>query len=249
MRGITTDDRDLSVDLLRTVTLPHLQLFGISDGLELKIKKRGAAPLGGGEIEFLCPVVKQLKTLNFIEPGRIKRIRGIASAVRVSPQFSNRMIDSCRSVLNRYIPDIYLYSDIYKGDEAGKSPGYALTLVAESTTDALHCAEAVSVPGGSPEDAALQAARSLLAEIKRGGCVDRYHQSLVLTLMVLGSEDIARVRMGELSPAAVQSLRDLRDFFGTAFKIVPADKADEECPELILSCFGAGYVNVNRGLA
>jgi len=41
-------------------------------------------------------------------------------AVRVSPQFSNRMIDSCRSVLNRYIPDIYLYSDVYKGDESGK---------------------------------------------------------------------------------------------------------------------------------
>lgn len=28
----------LQVDLLRTVTLPHLQLFGISDGLELKVR-------------------------------------------------------------------------------------------------------------------------------------------------------------------------------------------------------------------
>ena len=54
IRGITTDDNDLSVsfpklfkqslrrtlnqvDLLRTVTLPHLQLFGISEGLELRV--------------------------------------------------------------------------------------------------------------------------------------------------------------------------------------------------------------------
>jgi RNA 3'-terminal phosphate cyclase len=44
----------------------------------------------------------------------------ISHAVRVSPQMSNRMIDACRSVLNRYIPDIYLYSDVYKGDESGK---------------------------------------------------------------------------------------------------------------------------------
>ena len=53
LRGITTDDRDLSVrrprtsrcihltishkvDLIRTVTLPHLEPFGIADGLELK---------------------------------------------------------------------------------------------------------------------------------------------------------------------------------------------------------------------
>lgn len=44
----------------------------------LQIKRRGAPPLGGGEVQFLCPVVKQVKTLNFVEPGKIKRIRGIA---------------------------------------------------------------------------------------------------------------------------------------------------------------------------
>ena len=77
------------------MTLPHLQLFGVSDGLELRvrflsgcttlfsltslqIKKRGAAPLGGGEVQFLCPIVKQVKTVNFVDPGKIKRIRGIA---------------------------------------------------------------------------------------------------------------------------------------------------------------------------
>lgn len=54
LRGITSDDQDLSVcpyeiyhrcvltsihqvDLVRTVTLPHLQLFGVSDGLELRV--------------------------------------------------------------------------------------------------------------------------------------------------------------------------------------------------------------------
>ena len=80
---------------MRTVTLPQLQLFGVSDGLELRvgfpstgiprahpklrqIKKRGSPPLGGGEVQFLCPSVKQLKTLNFVERGKIKRIRGIS---------------------------------------------------------------------------------------------------------------------------------------------------------------------------
>lgn len=52
LNGITTDEYDLSVslkdqfkfslniskvDILRTVTLPHLQLFGISEGLELRV--------------------------------------------------------------------------------------------------------------------------------------------------------------------------------------------------------------------
>jgi RNA 3'-terminal phosphate cyclase-like protein len=43
-----------------------------------KIKRRGASPGGGGEIQFLCPILKQVKTLNFVDPGKIKRIRGIA---------------------------------------------------------------------------------------------------------------------------------------------------------------------------
>ena len=46
----------------------------------LKIKKRGSPPLGGGEVLFHCPIVKQVKTLNFVEPGKIKRIRGISYA-------------------------------------------------------------------------------------------------------------------------------------------------------------------------
>lgn len=46
--------------------------------ISLEIKKRGSPPLGGGEVQFLCPIVKQVKTLNFVEPGKVKRIRGIA---------------------------------------------------------------------------------------------------------------------------------------------------------------------------
>ena len=41
-------------------------------------------------------------------------------STRVSPQFSNRMVEAARSVLNRYLPDIYLYTDVYKGEESGK---------------------------------------------------------------------------------------------------------------------------------
>jgi RNA 3'-terminal phosphate cyclase-like protein len=147
-------------------------------------------------------------------------------AVRVSPQFSNRMIEAARSVLNRYIPDIYIYADVYKGEESGKcvssssfrfpclppyrgdtllyscrSPGYALTLLSESTTSALHSAEAASPPTGgtTPEEVALKATYELLNEVRKGGCVDRSLQSLVLVGMCLGSEDVGRCRMGELS--------------------------------------------------
>lgn len=78
------------VDMIRTVTLPHLHLFGITEGLEVQvsfvvsnpsdsqIKKRGSAPLGGGQVIFKCPVVRQLQTIHFMERGKIRKIRGVA---------------------------------------------------------------------------------------------------------------------------------------------------------------------------
>lgn len=81
-----------------------------------------------------------------------------------------------------------------------RSPGYALSLLAESTTSAIYCAEATSKPGVPPEDIALQATRALLLEISKGGCIDQKHQTLVLLYMVLGSEDVGRCLMGEPSP-------------------------------------------------
>lgn len=37
LKGITTDDKDLGVDLIRTVTLPTLAIFGVEDGVEFKV--------------------------------------------------------------------------------------------------------------------------------------------------------------------------------------------------------------------
>ncbi len=61
----------------------------------------------------------------------------------------------------------------------------------------MHSAEAVSQPGVTPEDIALTASRALLSEVRRGGCVDRQHQVLVLLMMALGSEDVGRCKLGE----------------------------------------------------
>lgn len=64
----------------------------------------------------------------------------------------------------------------------------------------MHCAEATSEPGVAPEDIGLKATRALLSELEHGGCVDRQHQTFVLLMMVLGSEDVGRCRMAEPTP-------------------------------------------------
>ncbi|KAI8814937.1 RNA 3'-terminal phosphate cyclase/enolpyruvate transferase [Cladochytrium replicatum] len=249
--GVTNDNTDVSVDTLRTVVLPQLKRFGIESGLELQITKRGAPPYGGGEVTFKCPIVRTLQTVNISEAGRIKRIRGIAYATRISPQMANRVVESARSLLTRYIPDVYIYTDVYKGAESGLSPGYALTLVAETDNGNLISAECAYQPRkfsandyGFPtaEDLGVRGARLLLHEIRKGGCVDTNTLWLPLLFIALGPQDVGKVRLGGLSPFTVHLLRDLKTFLGVTFKV----EADVETKTVLLTTVGVGFVNVSK---
>ena len=173
--------------------------------LELRIVKRGLLPSAGGEVQYICPSIRSLKPgYNFITSGSVTKIRGIAHSVRVSPTFAQRLVNGAKEVLSPLCSDTRIYTDVYRGNESGKSPGYGITLVSTSTTSALHSAEALSDPAGSsaaeqeqktPEELGAQAAYELLESIATGACVDRGMEWLACLCMALGSEDVGRVRI------------------------------------------------------
>ncbi|XP_052132587.1 RNA 3'-terminal phosphate cyclase-like protein, partial [Frankliniella occidentalis] len=104
LRGVTNNETDPSVDSVKLSAMPTLKKFLIvDDGMEFKINKRGMAPEGGGEVFFRCPNLKQLRPLVFLNPGKIKRIRGTAYAARVSPAIANRIIDAAKGVLLKFL--------------------------------------------------------------------------------------------------------------------------------------------------
>eukprot|EP00040_Diaphanoeca_grandis_P015053 m.76598 g.76598 ORF g.76598 m.76598 type:complete len:362 (+) comp24918_c0_seq1:207-1292(+) len=242
LTGITNNEEDPSVDVIRTVTLPMLHQFGLEGDVELKITKRGAAPLGGGEIYFKCPTVRSLKPIKINEMGRVKRIRGISFSTRVSPQTANRVVDAARGVLNKLLPDVYIYTDHYRGAEAGKSPGFGLSLVAESTNGNLCGSECVAAPGELPEDLGTRAAWLILEEISRGGCIDTQNQALCCLFMACNSEDVSKVKFGKLSSFTVNFLRDVREFLGVTFRLKPDDETDT----VNVTCIGIGYTNTSK---
>lgn len=94
--GITNDDADLSLDLIKTIHLPTMTHFGISEGLKLDILARGCPPAGGGRVAFSCPVVRELTPISLTDEGFIKRIRGLTYSCKVSPHMSNRIVDAAR---------------------------------------------------------------------------------------------------------------------------------------------------------
>ncbi|KAF3783856.1 putative RNA 3'-terminal phosphate cyclase-like protein [Nymphaea thermarum] len=264
LKGITNDNVDPCVDTFRMTTLHMLKHFGVpSEGLELKIQSRGSPPLGGGEVHLQVPIVhSSLSAVNWVDEGMVKRIRGVTYSTKVSPQMENRMVNSARGIFNPILPDVYIFTDHKSGPQAGRSPGYGISVVAETTTGCLISAEASACYSGGygvdsivgeeskhaptpPEDLGVQAASLLLEEIKQGGVVDSTHQGLLFLLCALCPQDVSKVRVGKLSPYAVQTLRNIRDFLGVKFVI----KADPATNTVVLKCVGCGLKNLSRKMS
>lgn len=256
LRGVTNDQIDPSVDMFKQGTLAVLKKFlGDDEGLEFKIMRRGLPPGGGGEVLFRCPVRRQLRPIQFTDGGKIKRIRGVAYATRVSPTTVNRLVESAKGVLLKYLPDIYIHTDHCRGSQSGKSPGFGISLVAETINGVFLTAEVASNPAGSgrepsiPEDLGKEAAHFLLEEIYRGGCVSSSDQSLACLFMALGQQDISKLLIGPLSPYTIQFLRHLKDFFQIMFKLDIQPNEDDlriGAEKIIMTCLGVGFTNLSK---
>lgn len=289
LEGGVTDGlhhEDPSVDYVATSLLPLLKRFGIgnSEGgesslssgdrcpLSVKVVRRGAAPLGGGEVVFTCPIVKEIgEPLEMVDVGKIKRVRGTVVSCKIPPSSAARVAHSAKGLLHRLLPDVWIHTDVHSsrkgssnkkndmrmvdgggsgggGGVCGPSPGLSVCLAAESTSGTVlvaeTCLDASREGRGAllPEDLGVKAAAMLLEEIRKGGCIDTGAQSLALLLMCLGPEDVSRIRVGTLSQYTIVSLRLFKKAFDVEFKV----RADEESKTVLLSCLGTGYRNMAR---
>lgn len=246
LTGITSSQLDLGVDTIRTAVFPVMQRFGI-DRQELRIVKRGAAPLGGGEVHLSLPhLVLQPTTVHATSAPEINKIRGIAYSTRVSPAAVNRIVEAAREVLKPTRCETFVYTDVARGEESGKSPGFGVTLVAETKAGWAYTAEGVGAAGGVPEDLGKLVAAKLLEEVSLGGVVGRNQVQMAIVYMVLGKEDIGRLCLGRdvVDAKFVRLLRAVKAFWG-----IEALIREEGDNELICSIKGSGFVSSSKKIA
>ncbi|KAJ5232615.1 RNA 3'-terminal phosphate cyclase-like protein [Penicillium chermesinum] len=266
----STPTGDMSVDSVRTAILPLYNQFGIFNNVELRILRRSnPGPHGrggGGEVQFTFGhQVRLPKTLHLMNPGRIKRIRGVAYSVGVSGSNNARMIETARGVLNPLCPDTYIFADVAsapllpapdKSNPNAKKKvglGFGLSLVAESSTGCLWSADVASPPSGGepPEDIGKKCAYQLLETVSKGGCVAPAAATTMLTLMTMGSEDVGRLQVGRqviADPNLIQLARDLSKFGAPGWGIRDA-AGENENGDVIISVVGRGIGNVGRKVA
>ncbi|ALC48555.1 Rtc1 [Drosophila busckii] len=258
LRGVTNSKDSPSVDHIKGAALSLLKRFILVDeGLELRVVRRGVAPLGGGEIFFGCPVRKSLRAIQFQQQGMVKRIRGTVYACKVSPAMANRTVEVAKGCMLKFLPDVYIYTDQNRGKMSGNSPGFGICLVAETTdgvcfaTDCISNTQEEAQTPSIPEDLGKEVAMRLLDEIYRGGCCDSSYQWLAALFMALGQKHVSKFLTGALSTYTVHFLQHLRDFFSVTFKLENPEAEDDEDDErgaqkVLMTCVGIGYTNISK---
>lgn len=246
LHGITTTDTDIGVDCIRTAMFPVMEKFGIMRQ-ELRIVKRGSAPDGGGEVVLHMPhLVLQPNTIHALTPNKITRIRGVAYSTRISPASVNRIVDAAREALQPTAVDTFIYSDVARGDEAGKSPGFGVTIVAETKSGWPIVAEGVGTKGSVPEDLGRDVALKLLEEISLRGTLSSPQATMALLFMVLGKEDVGRLLIGKgvVTPKIVRLLRYVKAFWN--LEVVFKEESEHE---LVVAVKGSGFVSSSKKIA
>jgi RNA 3'-terminal phosphate cyclase-like protein len=263
----STPTGDISVDSFRTAILPLYAHFGIERNIELRVMQRsnpGPRSEGGaGEVQLVFgQQIRLPKTLHLLNPGRVKKIRGVAYSTGTSGSNNARMIEAARGVLNPLVADTYVFSDVSaaafvsateKNNPTAKKKvglGFGLSLVAESSTGCLYSADMASPPAGGqpPEEIGQGCAYQLLESVARGGCVSFEAAPTVITLMAMGSEDVGRLQLGRDvlgNEKIIQLARDLRSFGAAGWGIREAS-SEKQDGQMIISVVGRGIGNVGR---
>lgn len=177
------------------------------------------------------------------------------------------MVDAAKGVLNKFLPDVYIYTDSNKGEESGESPGFGCSLYAQSTSGCTIAVEyfaepshrmgetaLVSQQGASetPEDIGMWTSKLMCEQISGGGCIDSTHASIALPFMALSPEDVSRVRLnGHVPNRMFRMLQLLREFFGVVFRLKTQETTDVSATSqgggssgsILASCVGVGYKN------
>ena len=264
-----TTSGDMSADSVRTAILPLYAQFGISNKIELRILRRSNAGPGGkggaGEVQLVFGhQVRLPKTVHLLNPGRVKKIRGVAYCTGVSASNNARMIEEARGVLNPMTGDTYIFSDVSSApyvmptDKSSSNQkrrvgtGFGLSLVAESSTGSLYSADLASPPVGgiAPEDIGRQCAYQLLNSISFGGAVSLAAAPTVLTLMAMGSEDVGRLQLGKNvlgSETIIGLARDLKAFGASGWGVRGSTTGLDD--DVVVSVVGRGVGNVGRKIA
>ncbi len=209
----------------QNVFLPLMKRLGYN--AEMEVLRNGFYPKGGAKLKIVVQPSSTFKSIYSIEPGEIKKVRGIsiASSSLKEKRVAERQAESAEEHLKGARADIGI-------EYAGASnPGSGIVLWAESERSILGSDDIGEIKKKA-EDVGRDAAKDLIASIKSGATLDKYMSDQILPFLAL-AKGRSEVRVEELTDHCLTNMWVIEKFLPVKFDV------DKE--KRIISCIGSGF--------
>jgi RNA 3'-phosphate cyclase len=187
LRGGTDVAWSPPVDYLREVFAFMLKRMGAS--LEIRQKRRGHYPKGGGKV--LCSInpVNQLTPVDVVQFDDLKEVRGISHCVRLPAHVAKRQAASAQQVLQTQgIEPVSITTETYpKGNDPHLGPGSGIVLWAESNDGVRVGADSLGRKSLPAEEVGKKAGTQLLEELSTGMAIDSHLCDMLIPYLALAT--------------------------------------------------------------
>jgi len=184
IRGGTDVPWSPPVDYMRYVFIPLARLCGTK--IELELIRRGHYPRGGGIVKLYVEPTYSLNSIELIERGALKVIRGRSHCVKLPKHVAERQARAAYEYLYQRLKipiDIEIeFYDPSKDPHLGPGSGIVLYAITEKS---ILGADSLGARGKPAEHVGQEAAMKLVEELESNAAVDRHAADMLVPLMVL----------------------------------------------------------------
>ena len=220
---------------MREVVWRALRAMGFRG--ELRILREGFYPKGGGIVDALIEPVFRLTPLKVENPGRVELIRGVSVCGRLPSHVAGRQAKSALQALREAGFEAEIEWRILSGREQPLSPGSYITLWAEAENPCYLGADALGERGKKAERVGLEAAESLMEQLRTGMAVD-LHTADNLILWCSLAEGESTFTTSRLTLHTATAMELARIITGVEFRV-----EGELGEPARISCRGVGLRN------
>ncbi|PAA92208.1 hypothetical protein BOX15_Mlig018990g3 [Macrostomum lignano] len=236
-----------------TGTLAPLLESTLGLRFRLSLARRGFYPRGGGQLALEvtpAPRGAPLAPIRLLDPGQLVRVTGVAHACGAIPaRVAQQMASAARQLLLTALgsntdPTAFSVDIVVDKSSQSVGNGCGISLTAHSSTGCLLGANAIGRRGVPAHDVAAEAVNQLLADVKRGVCIDVHTQDQLVIFMALAEGESA-IRVGPLTLHTRTAVHVAEMLTGVKFSVSedttkPGKTDGDGEGNCVLSCRGLG---------
>jgi len=202
------------IDYMRYVFARNLSLMGAN--VEIDLERRGHYPRGGGKVRLTVHPLNSLAPLNVTGRGEVRKIEGIAHAVKLPRHVAERIRSAALERLRESGLNASIELDWSPNSHLG--PGAGIALWAECKAGVSLGGDSLGKRGKPSEVVGREAAERLLKELRVGAAFDRHTGDMIIPYLALASGE-SKITVTEYTSHAKSNVWLVRTLLGVELTV------------------------------